>query len=262
MDEKIAKKVERLERFKTLAEQAAHDIRTPLQSLSIALDYRFKSLPEEEYVLLRSITDSIRKIALALLEHSPAVEDRDNVTSKKVIPTDLRHILIPQALAEIVKQKELQYAGQNVEFKYSFDPSLRSTFIYGSVINIERMMSNIINNSVEAFEGKSGVVKIGLMIENDNVKIVVEDNGKGMPPEMVEKLLLGESVPTTKKNGYGIGTQQVRDALAEFNGAQLIQSTVDVGTVITLIIPKSDPQKGKSRRSLSPNTVMLNGSKL
>jgi hypothetical protein len=142
-------------------------------------------------------------------------------------------------LAEVVERGKLQYFGQNVKFQYSFNPTLRFTFIYGNATNFERMMNNLINNSVEAFEGKNGIVKISFTADDNNVNITIQDNGKGMPPKMVEKLMRNESVATTKVGGSGIGTGQIRDTLEEFNGKQLIESTPNVGTKITLTIPKS-----------------------
>jgi signal transduction histidine kinase len=239
-----------LEKFKKLVEQAAHDIRTPLQILSMALKHRFKSLPEEDHKLLCNITNSIREIAQELLEYPKEEVSNEgkqyyesvseNRESKKETLKDHRYILVSLALADIVRQKELQYIDKNVKFKYSTDPAIRFTSIYGNTIDFKRMMSNIINNAVEAFDGKDGTVKISSATDDDNVKITVQDNGNGMPLAMVKQLSLGESVSTTKKGGYSIGTQQIRDTLVEFGGTQFIESTPNVGTKITLTIPKSN----------------------
>lgn len=53
----------------------------------------------------------------------------------------------------------------------------------------------------------------------------------------------GESVSTTKEGGFGVGTGQIRSALAEFGGTQLIRSTPNVGTQITLTIPRFNEPK-------------------
>jgi hypothetical protein len=93
------------------------------------------------------------------------------------------------------------------------------------------MMSNIINNSVESFDEEKGIIKIGFSANGGNVKITIQDTGKGMPPETVEKLM---------KGGFGIGTTQIRDTINELKGKQLIESSQNVGTKITLTIPKSN----------------------
>lgn len=110
---------------------------------------------------------------------------------------------------------------------FSRSEVLSCTFIHGNALNFERMMSNIINNTVEAFDEKQGIVNVSFTTDENSVKIIIDDNGKGMLPETANKLMRGESVSTTKKTGYGIGTQ-------------LIESTINIGTKIILTIPKSD----------------------
>ena len=233
-DRKRAEKLEKQNaiqaKFKILADQIAHDIRTPLLTLDMVLERSIKSLSEKEHIALRDSVHSIRKIMQIFLEYSPDKKEY----------SDCLHILVSQTIAEVIEKKEHQYFGKNVEFQYSFDPALRFLFIYGNATNFERMISNLINNSVEAFEGKSGIVKISFTAVDNNVNITILDNGKGMPKETVEKLMRNESVITTKVGGSGIGTGQIRDALKEFNGTQFIASTPNVGTKITLTIPKSD----------------------
>lgn len=234
-----SKKLEQLANFKQRAEQAAHDIRTPLTILSMALNHSLKGLSAEEYALLKNVTNSIKKIANVLLD--PSLENECNASKEN--SDDYQHIQVSEMLTEIVKQKKLQYIDKNVEFKCFLNSSLCSTFIYGNALNFERMMSNIINNSVEALEGKQGIVTLAFAIDKESVKIIIEDNGRGMHQKVANKLMGGESVFTTKQNGHGVGTQQIRDALREFCGSQLIESTLNVGTKIILTIPKSDKPK-------------------
>ncbi|GHT94837.1 hypothetical protein FACS1894122_11830 [Alphaproteobacteria bacterium] len=103
------------------------------------------------------------------------------------------------------------------------------------------MISNIINNSVEALEGRQGIIDISFMAKNQKVEISIKDNGKGMPKEMVDKFMSNVPVGTTKESGYGIGMQQVKNTLQQMNGQMSIKSTENVRTEITLIFPESEP---------------------
>ena len=219
------------EKFQIIADQVAQDVKAPLQTLDTILRLNAKYLPEQERTALIDSAYNIKKTMSAFLEYSS--EGKENLV--------YRHILIPQALAEIIASKERLYFNEkeNIEFQYSFDPAFGSTFIYGDSSSFDRMMSNIINNSMEAFEERNGVIKINFTADDNNVHIVIRDNGGGMPQEIVKKLMQNESVVTTKVGRGGIGMEQVRDALRSFNGRYFIESTQDVGTTITLIIPKS-----------------------
>jgi PAS domain S-box-containing protein len=230
------KRVEELEiqnriqkKFQKVADQVIHDIRTPLQVLLHVLK-SCKNLSEKEHVMLRDSVDSIKNIAREFLEYS----------FDKKESFEYQHILVSQTLTEILNQKKRQYIDKKIDFQYSFAPSLKFVFIYGNALNFERMMSNIIDNSVESFDEEKGIIKIGFSANGGNVKITIQDTGKGMPPETVEKLMKGESVSTTKQGGFGIGTTQIRDTINELKGKQFIESEQNVGTKITLTIPKSD----------------------
>ena len=73
--------------------------------------------------------------------------------------------------------------------------------------------------------------------------LIVEDNGAGMPPEMVQKILDGEAqgTPETKPHpSSGVGVRNVRDRLALIYGDKMrfeIDSTVGQGTKVRITVP-------------------------
>jgi signal transduction histidine kinase len=67
------------------------------------------------------------------------------------------------------------------------DEKNKKVCIKGDASDFSRMMSNIINNSKESIDGKPGVIDISYIVEGEEVKLAVKDNGKGMPQEIAEK---------------------------------------------------------------------------
>lgn len=102
----------------------------------------------------------------------------------------------------------------------------------------KRMISNLINNAVDAFEGQRGRVVIKMNAAADWVKVTIVDNGKGMPPEVAEKIMNRIAVTQGKSDGHGIGLTQVREALSRNRGEMKIHSIVGQGTEITLTFPR------------------------
>lgn len=229
-NESLKEKLVEKEKYKEKVEFAVHDIRTPLSILLMAVKM-CENLSEKERFMFTDSVDKIKKIAQEFLETS-----NDKNEEKK---QEDQHIMVSQVLQNTVNQKVIQYNDKNVEFKYSSDHFLHFMFIYGNYLNFERMISNIINNSVEAFDGNKGTVKVELSSDNKNIKIIIQDNGRGMPPETVEKLMSGEPISSTKQGGFGIGTTQIQKTIREFNGREFIESKRGVGTKITLTIPKT-----------------------
>ncbi|MDR2644905.1 MAG: ATP-binding protein, partial [Endomicrobium sp.] len=97
---------------------------------------------------------------------------------------------------------------------------------------------NIINNGIESVENKKAEIEVRYEEKGEEVEIRVKDNGKGMPKEMVEKLMKGEEIGTTKKEGHGIGTQQIISMIKAMNGLLKIESKENVGTEFILSLKK------------------------
>ncbi|MDR0968240.1 MAG: GHKL domain-containing protein [Holosporaceae bacterium] len=218
------------EEFAKFIARMAHDITSPL----ISLEYFVKScenMPEDRQKALKSIATSIKSIAGDLLDRYIkfrgdfcAAQDQD--------------ILVSLALSEVVSHKRYQYKDSNVKFHYSYDPTFKFAFIRGDQSKLSRAISNLVNNSAEAFEDKRGVIDISFAVENGNVKILVKDDGKGMPKTLVDKINAGNAVNTTKETGHGIGLEQVISAVALYGGRLFVESEEGRGTTATLIFPE------------------------
>jgi hypothetical protein len=128
-----------------------------------------------------------------------------------------------------------------VAINYSHNPAYKFIFIRGDYSDFCRMMSNLINNSVEAMEDQAGVVDIDFSVDGDEVKIRVKDTGNGMPREMAEALMNGVSVGTTKQHGHGIGMRQITQTLEAMNAKMSIESGENEGTTFILTIPQCEP---------------------
>ncbi|MDR2724038.1 MAG: HAMP domain-containing histidine kinase [Holosporaceae bacterium] len=218
-----------LENNRILTEQVVHDIRSPLAALSMLAE-GCKNLSEKEDVALKEITASIDNIASNLLKK----HNEDKTLSNNKIQTLCVHL----NLLNTINSKKYQYKKSNVVFNYSYDVDCISTFIKGNYSDFSRMMSNLINNSVEAIEGKKGVININFTVNNRRIEVQVKDNGKGIPQKIVDKIKNNINVGSTKDCGHGIGLQQVQSTLRTMNGKMQMESTENVGTKITLDFPE------------------------
>ncbi|GHT95086.1 hypothetical protein FACS1894122_12310 [Alphaproteobacteria bacterium] len=146
--------------------------------------------------------------------------------------------VVALALEDAVRSKKYQYKATKIRFNYSFDSANKFTFVKGDQLSFGRMMSNLINNAVEACDDESGIVDISFNVEDKYAKIVLKDNGAGMSQEMVDKIkahLLG--IDSTKHPGHGIGLLQVLTTLDLYNGILDIESEKNTGTTFTIKFP-------------------------
>jgi PAS domain S-box-containing protein len=215
-----------------IARDVAHDIVSPLTALGAFQYLVTNKLTDKENEILDSLKRSINDIADKMMEKYKEIKDIGDTkaisAAKKREEKEEEKIDLNLSMKEVIERKKYEYSKKNVEIKYEGKEKL--VFIKGESRDFERMMSNIINNGVESVEGKKADIEISYEVKGEEVEIRVKDNGKGMPKEMAEKLMKGEEIGTTKKEGHGIGTQQIISTIKAMNGLLKIESKENVGT--------------------------------
>jgi PAS domain S-box-containing protein len=247
------------EKFTDLAEQVAHDIRSPVSALLMVLK-ACHSIPEKERVTLREAATRIQDIANHLLKKSKLEAKSHKLTvAQSTEEAPVREaILLSALLLELVTEKRFQYQDLPIQFETDFTQAGYFAFIQSEISTFKRMISNLINNAVDAFEEKPGKVRIKLDAVAGEIKVVIEDNGKGIPPHVLEKILQNLPVTEGKEDGNGIGLTQVRKTLADNEGKLLIESRIEEGTQITLSFPQTDaPQWFAEQIILRPDSLIV-----
>jgi nitrogen fixation/metabolism regulation signal transduction histidine kinase len=98
---------------------------------------------------------------------------------------------------------------------------------------VEQILINLIKNAAEALANKkNGTIHLKAFFADDSIIIQVEDNGIGIPGDIIEDIF----VPfyTTKKNGSGIGLSLSRQIMQNHCGTISANSANDKGSVFTL----------------------------
>ncbi len=98
---------------------------------------------------------------------------------------------------------------------------------------IEQVLINLIKNAVEALSGKKeGIINLKAFFADDCTLIQVEDNGIGIPGDIIEDIF----VPfyTTKKHGSGIGLSISKQIMQNHNGTISVNSAPNKGSRFTL----------------------------
>jgi len=114
--------------------------------------------------------------------------------------------------------------------------SRASSLVRLDVEQIRRVIINLVDNAIEATERKGEiVVETGLDETNKVVRIVVADNGPGIPASEREKLFL--PYYSTKRRGSGLGLAIVRRIIAEHGGSIEAGDNTPNGTRFTIELP-------------------------
>jgi signal transduction histidine kinase len=100
---------------------------------------------------------------------------------------------------------------------------------------------NILTNSILAIEGE-GEITIETSSVNDQVKISIRDNGKGMPPEVKDHIFEPFFTTRTVGEGTGLGLSISYSIIEEHAGTIEVASEPGEGTEFTISLPLVHPE--------------------
>jgi two-component system NtrC family sensor kinase len=152
-------------------------------------------------------------------------------TPMNLQPTNLNHV-IEQGLKLVQHQCDL--AGVHVELK--LDPNLPRVQCDGA--QIEQVLLALMMNAVDAMpQGGNLWLTSEVCSESNQVRIIVRDDGAGIPPEILPRIF--EPFLTTKETGKGVGLGLAisHSILERHNGRISVQSENGRGTTFTVLLP-------------------------
>lgn len=224
--------LEAKEEFAKVANQVAHDIRSPLSGLLMLAKF-CREIPEMERIALREAITNIGDIANNLLSAYRSSDPENNGQTQVRQP-----LLLSVTLLHLLTDKKFQYRELPVKFESDFSQSGQFACIHIEPSAFKRMMSNLMNNAVDALKNNKGRVTLKLDTTDEKVTITVMDNGKGMPQAIIDKIMQNIAVTEGKADGHGIGLTQVRETLQRNEGKMSIVSKHNQGTQIRLEFPR------------------------
>lgn len=214
--------------------QVAHDIRSPLSALNM-VTRTLMDIEGEKRQLIENATQRINDIANQLLRDSK--EARASVSSE--VRTDVAKLIV-----SIVNEKKIQFKHlKNIEFETDFSMS-QGLLVNINATELSRVISNLINNAIEALD-VSGIVQVSAEALEAQVKIVLKDSGRGIPPDILTKL--GQRGVSYGKegseSGSGLGIHHAIASIESWGGTIEFRSKVSMGTSVEIVLPTVGPNR-------------------
>ena len=127
---------------------------------------------------------------------------------------------------------QLMLHDYNFDFEYDIDDSILECETLNLIL--QPIVENSIKHGIDLIEDdRRGIIKVYATKEDDQIYIMVEDNGVGMDQETIEIML--------SQNSKGYGMRNVNERIKLYYGEQYgvyIESVINEGTVITVKIPE------------------------
>jgi two-component system, NtrC family, sensor kinase len=222
---------ERLAALGQLAAQLAHEIGTPLGSVSghlqLALSGRDmpQALKDRLQVATREL-ERVSKIVRDYLDSTRTVApERVAVDVERVVDEALGICISAEARARIDVQKTIEEAAAHAET----DPGL-----------LRQILVNLITNAVDAVPEDGGHIRVEAATRQGVVAIAVADDGVGIAAEDAARIF--EPFYTTKGRGKGtgLGLAICRELATALGGRITVDSAPGHGSTFTVTLPRSE----------------------
>ncbi|MBX3032591.1 MAG: HAMP domain-containing histidine kinase [Bdellovibrionaceae bacterium] len=219
-----------------LARQVKHDIRSPLAALNNTI--KSMVLPSDKKAVIQSAIGRINEIADDLNRtkvNTDVGEFESSLQSRQSI-SDI--------LTSVIEEKRIQYKDlPEISFELHLDSDPDGSIVMDSK-ELKRILSNVLNNSVEAIE-VAGLVKVEVGGDQDFARIFIVDTGKGIPPDVIPSLG-GKGQTFGKHHGSGLGLHHAISTIESVGGRFTIDSDGISGTCVEILIPLATNEKVSS----------------
>lgn len=215
---------EKLAAMGFLAAGMAHDIRNPLNSISLFTQFMRQNVsdPDQKEYLGKIIkeVEKIDSIIRSLLEVSRRTRSAaTDVQLDQVIDTALG-VFAPQIETGKI---HLERCYQVIPPPIKADPG-----------EMEQIFTNLFLNALDEMPD-GGRLGVGISVEKGMVVVRVEDSGKGIPEQVLPNIF--EPFFTTKPRGSGMGLPVVKRIARIYGGSIAVEKTDSQGTVLRLEFP-------------------------
>lgn len=215
-----------LMRLGEMATGVAHELRDPLQTLSLDLDavrVAARRDPEVDVHVRRALA-KVQQLDRAI---------RGFLAIARLRPPSAEPVDVDDVVREVHSDLEpdANLAGLELE-RDCGPPPLRTS---GDREVLRQALRNLVRNSIQALPSREGKIVLRCRRDGDRLSVSVADTGPGMPPEILEKAF--DLFYTTKDDGTGVGLALVRQAVELHGGEVDVRSEPGEGTVVTMLFP-------------------------
>jgi nitrogen fixation/metabolism regulation signal transduction histidine kinase len=227
----LLSKSEREFAWREMAKQVAHEIKNPLTPMKLSIQQLQRSWNDKHAF----IENYFERVTQTLIEQI------DNLST---IATEFSNFAqMPLTKNEKIDLKKLIYDTISlfnnnntiVDFKYNVFENADYS-IWADKEQLIRVFINLLNNSFQAIpENVQGKIEISMIFEENKIKVIVSDNGKGIQEENRNKLFQPNF--TTKSSGSGLGLAICKKIIENAGGIINYEPGKEIGSTFIVSLP-------------------------
>ncbi len=215
----------------------SHELRTPLTAIRGWGETAKMSIGTDEELVRRGLdvvlseSDRLSSLVEELLDFSRMETGRLSLTSQPINVTDILGESVAM-YTELAKKQEIELVLTN-----HYDELI----VMGDRDRLKQVFINIVDNAVKYTIG-AGQVLVSTTVEEACVRITVTDTGVGIPAQDLDRVKEKFYKANKTVRGSGIGLAVADEIIKQMNGLLFIESTENVGTAVTIVLPLYEEQ--------------------
>jgi signal transduction histidine kinase len=233
MKERI-NQAERLSSLGRLAAGVAHEIRNPLNAISMAIQRIHREFGPPDTEKNREFSHLVTVVREEIRRLNRIIEDF--VGSARERRTEFRAERLLDLLERVVRLAKEEATSRNIQIECEWeDPD---TMIYMDPARMHQAVFNLMKNAMESITGH-GTISISAHPDGPHHAVVrIRDTGVGIPAKDIERVF--EFEYSTKEKGLGLGLPMAREIIRAHGGELRIESDLGKGTTIEFILPRKE----------------------
>lgn len=217
-----------------IARRIAHEIKNPLTPIRLSAE-RLKKHIDKPIMFNKKIFEQSLNMITRQVDDIHHLVDEFSSFARMPAPI-LNRVNVFVIVREYVEPLNISFDKITIKLD---NTKYKNIFIMADEKQIRQAIGNIIKNSYENIitnNIKNGVISIDFENDNDFVSILLKDNGTGINPNDISRMV--EPYFSTKTNGSGLGLAITKKIIEDHNGSITIKSPKDEqGTIIIIKLP-------------------------
>ncbi|MBN7812260.1 two-component sensor histidine kinase [Algoriphagus sp. H41] len=228
---KVLASTEKESAWKEMAKQVAHEIKNPLTPMKLTLQHLLRL--EQDGKL--DDQDRLRKSLETLIHQVDALSGiASSFSTFAKMPLPKNELMNFKAV--VTKVLDLFKNDQRLRLDFQDDSFTEDIPIMGDDKLFGRVISNLIINGIQAAKsGQPPHIQVWLWLTEQAVFLEITDNGKGIPPELRDKIFIPNF--STKTTGSGLGLAIAKSGVETAGGKIWFDTEVGKGTTFYLTFP-------------------------
>jgi len=216
----------------------AHELAQPLTGIKGIAQNMIDDINYDELDKLQAVAE-LQRIS-SLVDKSSTIIDHIRNFSKKS-GFSMRIIDLNNSILEAIDLIHHQLKKNNIDLLCDLHENIQG--VYGDTISIEQLIVNLVLNAKDAIIEKKhldtdheGLIKITTSVNNHKVRLIIKDNGIGIPKDIIPKIWSPFFTSKKRNHGTGIGLSICSKIIKEHN-AEVTLDTNSGGTTFTIDFP-------------------------